>query len=150
MKEKAMRVRDLMRSHVVTLSMFDALDVATDIMSMGRIRHLPVVNREQELVGIVSQRDLLKASISSVLGVGEANQREWMGKVPVIDVMTRSVTTIGPEASISEAISRLIKGKIGCLPVVEDGKLAGLITETDLLRCFNDLLQAGRFKEPLL
>jgi CBS domain-containing protein len=138
-----------MRTHVVTLSIFDALDVATDIMSMGGIRHLPVVNREQELVGIVSQRDLLKASISSVLGIREANQREWMGKVPVIDVMSRTVTTIDPDAGISDAISRLITGKIGCLPVVEDGKLAGLITETDLLRCFGDLLQSGRFRDLL-
>jgi CBS domain-containing protein len=144
-----MRVRDLMRTHVVTLSMFDALDVATDIMSMGRIRHLPVVNREQELVGIVSQRDLLKASISSVLGIGETNQREWMGKVPVIDVMSRNVTTIDPDTSISVAIDRLVTGKIGCLPVVEFGKLAGLITETDLLRCFSDLLQSGRFRDVL-
>jgi CBS domain-containing membrane protein len=140
-----MRVRDVMRSHVVTLSMFDALDVATDIMTIGRIRHLPVVDRDHTLVGIVSQRDLLKASISSVLGIGESAQREWLGKVPVIEVMTRNVTTVDPDASVSEAMSRLIAAKIGCLPVVdESGKMAGLVTETDFLRCFNDLMQAGR------
>jgi CBS domain-containing protein len=140
-----MRVRDVMRTHVVTLSMFDSLDVATDIMTIGRIRHLPVVDRDQTLVGIVSQRDLLRASISSVLGIGEPGQREWLGKVPVIDVMTRNVTTIAPEASISEAMSHLMAAKIGCLPVVDEhDKIAGLVTETDFLRCFNDLMQAGR------
>jgi len=140
-----MRVRDVMRTHVVTLSMFDALDVATDIMTIGRIRHLPVVDRDQTLVGIVSQRDLLKASISSVLGIGEAGQRDWLGKVPVVEVMTRKVATIGPDASVTEAMSRLMTAKIGCLPVVDEhGKIAGLVTETDFLRCFNDLMQAGR------
>lgn len=140
-----MRVRDVMRTHVVTLSMFDSLDVATDIMTIGRIRHLPVVDRDQVLVGIVSQRDLLKASISSVLGIGESGQRDWLGKVPVIEVMTRNVTTVNPDASVSEAMSRLMAAKIGCLPVVDEhGKIAGLVTETDFLRCFNDLMQAGR------
>lgn len=140
-----MRVRDVMRNHVVTLSMLDALDVATDIMSIGRIRHLPVVDRDQSLVGIVSQRDLLRASISSVLGIGEAGQREWLGKVPVVDVMTRAVTTVHPDATISEAVNRLLTAKIGCLPVVDEvGKLVGLVTESDVLRCFNDVLQAGR------
>ena len=140
-----MRVRDVMRSHVVTLSMFDSLDVATDIMTIGRIRHLPVIDRDRGLVGIVSQRDLLKAGISSVLGIGESGQREWLGKVSVIEVMTRNVTTIGSDAGVTEAMSRLISGKIGCLPVVDEhGKLAGLVTETDSLRCFNDLMQAGR------
>jgi CBS domain-containing membrane protein len=144
-----MRVQDLMRSHVVTLRMDESLDVATDIMNMGRIRHLPVVRSENQLVGIVTQRDLFKAGISSVLDLGNSRQKEWLGKVPVVHVMSRNVTTIGPTASVSEALQVLIEHKYGCLPVVKHGKLVGLITETDFLRCFGDLLKAGKFKDQL-
>ena len=144
-----MRVRDLMRSQVVTLQLDSSLDIATDIMSMARIRHLPVVDESGELVGMVSQRDLFRAAISSVLGMAAGAQREWLGKVPVGQVMTANVVTVGPDDPVTQAIQRLLDGKFGCLPVVEHGRLVGLLTETDCLRCFRDLLKAGNFKELL-
>jgi CBS domain-containing membrane protein len=138
-----------MRSHVVTLQVSSALDVATDIMTMARIRHLPVVDDSGALVGVVSQRDLFRAAISSVLSLGERTQREWLGKVPVHDVMTTEVVTVGPDDSITDAMQRLLEGKFGCLPVVEHGRIVGLLTETDCLRCFRDMLRAGSFTQLL-
>ena len=143
-----MKVKDLMRTHVVTLHFMDTLNVAEDIMTMGRIRHLPVVDADNRVVGMVTQRDLYKAAISSVLGFEQEKEHEWLGKVKVQDVMTRTVTMIGPEAGVVEAVDKMMTEKIGCLPVTdEQGKLRGLLTETDCLRCFRDLLKRGTFKE---
>jgi acetoin utilization protein AcuB len=143
-----MKVKDLMRTKVVTLQTADVLGVADDIMSMGRIRHLPVVDPDNRVIGIVTQRDLYKASVSSVLGFDRAKEHEWLGQVRVRDIMTTNVITIDAEAGVVEAVDKMITGKIGSLPVVdENGKLVGLLTETDCLRCFHDLLKMGTFKE---
>jgi acetoin utilization protein AcuB len=145
-----MKVKDVMRTNVVSLRVADTLGVAEDIMSMGRIRHLPVIDEDNHVVGIVSQRDLFRASISSVLGFDRAKEHEWMGKIRIRDVMTKQVTLVDPEAGISEAVDKFVTDKIGCLPVVDtQGKLVGLLTETDCLRCFRDLLKMGTFKELL-
>ena len=144
-----MKVRELMSERVVTLLMTSTLDLATDIMNMARIRHLPVVDESGRLVGMVSQRDLYRAGISSVLSLTGETQRDWLIKVPVHHVMTRDVVTIGPDASVLEATQRLLDGKFGCLPVVDGGKLVGLLSETDCLRCFRDMLTAGQFRDLL-
>jgi acetoin utilization protein AcuB len=143
-----MKVKDLMRTHVVTLHFTDTLNVADDIMNMGRIRHLPVVDADNRVVGIVTQRDLYKAAISSVLGFDREKEHEWLGKVKVQDVMTKEVLSIGSEAGVVEAVDKMVAEKIGCLPVTDEhGKLVGLLTETDCLRCFRDLLKMGTFKD---
>jgi CBS domain-containing protein len=139
-----------MRREVVTLHVTSTLDVATDIMRMARIRHLPVVDALGELVGIVSQRDLFRAAISSVLGVTGETQRDWLGTVPVHAIMTRDVVSVGPDESVAQAIERLLAGKFGCLPVIEGRRLVGLLTESDCLACFRDLLSAGAFPDLLL
>jgi len=145
-----MKVKDLMRTNVVSLRVGDTLGVAEDIMSMGRIRHLPVVDEENRLVGLVSQRDLFRASISSVLGFDRSKEHEWMGKIRIRDIMAKQVVTIDPEAGVTDAVEKFIEEKFGCLPVTDaEGKLVGLLTETDCLRCFRDLLKMGNFKEVL-
>ena len=145
-----MKVKDLMRTNVVSLRIGDTLGVAEDIMSMGRIRHLPVVDEDDRLVGLVSQRDLFRASVSSALGFDRDKEHEWMGRIRVRDIMTKQVVTVDPEAGVSDAVEKFVADKIGCLPVTdEQGKLAGLLTETDCLRCFRDLLKLGKLKEVL-
>jgi len=145
-----MKVKDIMRSSVVTLHTSDSLGVADDVMSMGRIRHLPVVDSHRRVVGLVTQRDLYKAAISSVLGFTKAKAHEWLGKIDVSDVMTVGVTTVDMEAGIVEAVDKMLSKKFGCLPVIDkDGCLVGLVTESNCLRCFRDLMKAGTFKEML-
>ena len=130
-----MKVKDIMVKDVATLRLNDELSLADDIMQLGRIRHLPVVE-EGRLVGIISQRDLFKASLASAMGYGEKAKRAFMKTVAVKEVMVNEVITISPESSIEEAGKVMLEKKIGCLPVVEEGNLIGLITETDILRYY--------------
>jgi len=128
-----MKVRELMTTDVATIGRNDELTIAGDIMTMKRLRHLPVLE-EGRLVGMLTQRDLFHAALSTALNFGEKAQKEFLKTVVVKEVMTEEVLTIDPGADVKEAARLLIEHKIGCLPVVENGKLVGLVTETDLLR----------------
>ncbi len=125
-------VREIMSPDPVVLTVDDELSLAHDIMSLGRIRHLPVVEGSK-LVGIISQRDLFRASLASVLGDDYDKNREHLKSIKIKEIMVKNVISVSPDMSLQEAGRIMLKEKIGCLPVVEDGKLVGLLTETDLL-----------------
>jgi CBS domain-containing protein len=144
-----MRVRDLMEPEVVTLAATDTLDFAGDLMQLGRIRHLPVVAPGDRLVGILSQRDLFRAAVSSLLQFQHDAQRAWLAKIRVEAVMTPNVITIDPGAAIRQAVDLMLEHRIGCLPVVEAGRLVGLLSETDCLRHLAHVLDLGEVKERL-
>jgi acetoin utilization protein AcuB len=145
-----MKVKDVMRTSVVTLHASDNLGVADDVMSMGRIRHLPVLDNQRRVVGIVTQRDLYKSAISTVLGFTKTKEHDWLANINVSDIMTTGVTTVDQEAGLVEAVDKMLDKKFGCLPVTDqEGCLVGLLTESDCLRCFRDLMKMGSFKETL-
>jgi CBS-domain-containing membrane protein len=127
-----MRVKDIMVKEVATLDVNDELSLANDIMRLGRIRHLPVVDGPQ-LVGIISERDLFRSSLAHALGYATKDTRDLMKTLHIKDVMVTGVITIPPDMELCEATKIMIEEKIGCLPVVEDAQLVGLITETDIL-----------------
>ncbi|TVL98749.1 MAG: CBS domain-containing protein [Candidatus Kuenenia stuttgartiensis] len=130
-----MLVKEIMSKQLVTLNADSKLGFAEDIMYLGRIRHLPVVNGK-EIVGILTQRDLYKASLTSIVTNWEEN-KTFLDSVKVAEVMTKDVITISPNTSIEDAAQIMIDKKVGCLPVVEDkNTLLGLITETDVLQYF--------------
>ncbi len=116
----------------VVLTVDDELSLAHDIMSLGRIRHLPVVEGSK-LVGIISQRDLFKASLASVLDDDYDKNREHLKSIKIKEIMVKDVISVPPDMNLREAGRILLKEKIGCLPVVENDRLIGLLTETDLL-----------------
>jgi CBS domain-containing protein len=123
-----------MESEIVTLAVGDRLDLADDVMRLGRVRHIPVLEGGR-VVGVVTHRDLLAASLSKALAFDPQQRRTFMRSVDVGEVMTRDPVTVAPEASLREAARLMIGRRIGCLPVVRpDGTLVGLVTETDLLR----------------
>ncbi len=142
-----MKVKDLMQTDTVTLQTNDTLDIAEDIMSLGRLRHLPVVQVGNRLVGMVSQRDLLRASLSSALNVSAYKRQQWLEKIAVRDVMSKGVVSVEADADIKDALDVLLGEKFGCLPVVEAKKLVGVLTETDLLEYLQRLLQEGKKKK---
>jgi CBS domain-containing protein len=133
-------VRDIMQHKIVTVSAGDRLSTVEDIMTLGGVRHMPVVSAGN-LVGVVSERDLLRASLSDLSGESGSDQRRaFLHGVEIVSVMSAPAVTIGPDAEIREAARAMAEQKIGCLPVVEPpGELIGIVTETDLLRFFAGL-----------
>ena len=127
-----MKVRDIMVKEVATLDVNDELSLANDIMRLGRIRHLPVVEGSR-LAGIVSERDLFRSSLAQALGYGTKDTRDLMKTMHIKDIMVPAVITVTPETPLCDAVRLMLNHKIGCLPVVENERLVGLITETDIL-----------------
>ena len=106
-------------------------------MNLGRVRHFPVVE-DDELVGVVSQRDLYRASLGTVMQYGEKAQRAFLESVAVKEVMADPIS-ISPDATVRDAARLMMEHKIGCLPVLEDSRLVGIVTETDMLQVVVDM-----------
>ena len=126
-------VKEIMTTDVSTLGRNDTLDLADDMMTLERIRHLPVLD-EGRVVGVVSQRDLFRSALAAALGYGENAQKRLLRTIRVKEVMSEPPMTVSPEATAKEAIRLMLEHKIGCLPVVEGHTLVGMVTETDILR----------------
>ena len=129
-----LKVRDVMTTQVTTLKRNDKLTLADDVMQLGRIRHLPILDDDgEQLVGIVSQRDLFRSALAQALGYGQYARRKLLDTFAIKDVMTTDVITTSPDAPLVDAAQLLIERKIGCLPVVENERLIGIITEGDFV-----------------
>ena len=128
-----MPVKDIMSAATETIGRNDDLLTVEHIMATKHFRHLPVVE-DNALVGIVTQRDLFKAAMPSAMRYGEKAHQAFLHSVRVKEIMVYPVITIAPTAPVSEAIDLIMQRGIGCLPVVDDGKLVGIVTKTDLLQ----------------
>lgn len=113
----------------------DSMKKAMDILRNREIRHLPVLKGDR-LVGIVTERDIKQASPSSATALEIREIYYLLDKVKVKQIMTRRPYTISPDSPIEEAALIMREKKIGCLPVVEGGRLVGILTETDILDAF--------------
>lgn len=119
-----MKVKELMRTrNLVSVRPDDELTVAAQIMRWASVRHLPVL-RDGEVVGVLTERDLLRR---------RAERRTDDGGDLVGVFMTRPPEVIGPEEDVAAACAQMVARKIGCLPVVDGGKLVGIITTTDVV-----------------
>jgi len=135
-----MRVRDVMSSPVEFLEMGDSLDLARHLMQAGQIRHIPVVDGEQRLIGLVTHRRLIAAWV----GHGDpAHERpgDIAREIPVDMLMETNVLTTTPGAPAARAARLIEARKIGCLPVLEKGKLVGIVTEADFVRIARQALE---------
>jgi CBS domain-containing protein len=118
----------------VTLQRNDELSLADDLMRLGRIRHLPVLeDGTTDLVGVVSQRDLFRGAAAQLMGYGTAGQRKLMKTIPIKEVMNSDPVRTTPETPLAEAAQLMLEKKIGCLLVVEDDALVGILTEADFV-----------------
>lgn len=127
-----MHVRQWMTTPVMTLKPQDSLQHAHDRLRKYRINQFPVV-RDGKLVGILSDRDVREAYPSSLRRIRAEDIEEFAAACTVEQLMTREVVMISPEATLREAALRLRQYRLGALPVVEEGKLVGIITRSDLL-----------------
>jgi CBS domain-containing membrane protein len=125
---------DLMTRDVVTLEERTRLDNLEQALRTLRFRHMPVTDGSK-LIGLISERDLLQVSASSVLPNKRAQDRFVAKLVCVGDIMTRDVVTVPPDAALADVAKLMLERKLGCVPVVNgDGTLLGIITEADFVR----------------
>lgn len=134
MTAKPRLVRDLMQTKVHTLLRNEKLSVADDLMRQERIRHLPVLDEYGELAGILTQRDLFRGALLRALGYGARAEEHMLRTVLVKEVMTEPVQTTAPDTPLKDAAALMLKHRVGCLPVVDQGKLVGIISESDMMR----------------
>jgi CBS domain-containing protein len=128
--KRDIRVSDLMTTAVITVRDHDDIARADEEMRMAGVRHLPVFDDRQHLIGILSDRDL-KGALATARG----------RPVAVAEVMTRDVQTVSARTPARAAAELMLERRIGSLPVLgEEGELVGVVTETDFLRLALDLL----------
>lgn len=139
-----MLVRDRMSKHPITITADVHIDEALKMMRDNKVRRLPVVDKDGRLVGIVSEMDLLYASPSPATSLSVYEIHYLMARITVQDVMTKDVISAEEDTPLEEAARIMVDNKIGGLPVVRDGKLVGIITETDLFKIFLELLGARK------
>jgi acetoin utilization protein AcuB len=125
-------VRDFMSTALVTITPYESLGMALDLMRARRVRHLCVLEHEQ-LVAIVTDRDLHAALPSPHTGAGAAEYRRALDEVAVRNVMVRDPITVTPETLALHAVSLMRDRRLGCLPVLDGMQLVGIFTRSDCL-----------------
>jgi CBS domain-containing membrane protein len=133
-------VRDLMTEKVHALSPKDDLASLYDLMDSRRVRHVPIVDSEGEIVGLVTDRDLSRSALGAVEELPLSVERDILRRRRIRDIMATEPDVIEPDASLREAAEMLLENKVGCLPVAERLHLVGIITEADFVR---DFLERG-------
>jgi CBS domain-containing protein len=112
----------------------ESVDLVAFVMDRERIRHVPVKDAEHRLVGVVSYRSILRY-------VGGRNELKEAGATSVKEIMGRDPVTVTPQTSTLEAIRLMRDGGIACLPVLEEGKLVGIVTDRDFMPIAYELLE---------
>lgn len=124
-----MKIRSLMVPHPITVTAKAKVEDAIELMKLHSIRHLPVVNKKNQLRGLLTLADLKQALIHSMLG-----------ELTLADMMIHKPFTVHPDDDIEIAAQLIYQHKIGGLPVTQGTQLVGIITETDILRAFIDMM----------
>ena len=141
-----------MRRDVVTVAPSSTLKDARSLMRAHSVRQLPVTGKENELIGILSDRDIREAMlpVGILPGASETKMEELLANTPVEKVMTRKVVTATIDDSLEDAIVLLHDFRVNSLPVVDDkGRVAGIITRTDILKAFIEALGVGEISSRL-
>lgn len=136
-----LKVKDIMTTEVFVLHATQTLELVRSLMRIKHVRHVPIVDTDNSFLGLLTHRDLLAQTISHLAEVDEEEQEYLDRHIHIMNVMKTDVLTVNPEMDVCSAITLLIEHKYGCLPVVEDGKLVGIVTEADFLNLTLELLR---------
>ena len=137
-----LKVKDIMSTPVFSLKESDSLHNAKALMDLQRIRHVPIVTMDNEFTGLITHRDILSATISQLAGLDEETQKEIDSGIPIREIMRTDITSVDEETSLKTSAELLLNHKYGCLPVVHDGELIGIVTEADFLRLTISLMDS--------
>jgi CBS domain-containing membrane protein len=127
-------VSDLMTSLVFAVQPDDTVARLVDLMHEHQVRHVPVVDEDGDLIGLVSHRDLLRNALIEQTDEIQVDNEELLERLQVRDLMLAEVEQVTPETDIREAAQIMLENKYGCLPVVEGDRLVGILTESDFVR----------------
>jgi CBS domain-containing membrane protein len=136
-----LKVKDIMTSEVFVLHATQTLELVRSLMRIKHVRHVPIVEPDNTFVGLMTHRDLLAQTISYLADVDEEEQEYLDRNIHIINIMKTDCLTADPEMDVCTAITMLLTHRYGCLPVVSDGKLVGIVTEADFLKLTLDLLR---------
>jgi acetoin utilization protein AcuB len=131
-----------MSTRPVTIQADRSITEALKVMRQHGVRRLPVMDAEGKMVGIVSEKDLLYASPSPATSLSIYEMHYMLTQLKVTELMTADVVTVTPDTPLEEAARIMADNKIGGLPVIQDNKLVGIITETDIFKVFLEMLGA--------
>jgi CBS domain-containing membrane protein len=140
-QNKDATVGELMTRAVLTVEQNQKLATADDVMRLGHVRHVLAVDEEGALQGVISQRDLFLSGLLRALGYGSRSKEQALDSLRVKDAMKTVLVTTTPDTTLESAARVMAEKKIGCLPVLEAGRLVGILTEGDFV-----LLAAGQKK----
>ncbi len=140
------KVEDMMTRNPHTLLRSNSLMDAKCMMEEHDVRHIPVVDTEKKLLGIVTQRDILLAQESNLQE--QPDESSYTLKTPLDKAMKRHIMTVAPQAGLKESALYMQKHKVGCLPVVAQGVLVGIITDSDFVTIAIHLLELQEDTEP--
>ena len=135
-----MLVRDHMTRRPITVTEDTSVSRALQMMKDEDVRRFPVVNKRGKLVGIVLEKDLIYASPSAATTLSVFEVHTLLAKLKVSDVMTEEVITVTEDTPLEDAARIMADNNVGGLPVMRDGDLVGIITETDLFKVFLEML----------
>ncbi len=143
-------VQEMMTPNPITLLRYNSLADARKLMQEKKFRHIPVVDDNQKLIGLVSQRNVLANAVSSQDFINKEELTKIESGTFLADVMSTGLTTVKADMKISDAAHLLYKKKYGCLPVVDDDNcLIGIITDHDFVSITIQLMDMMDANEPL-
>ncbi len=132
------QVDEVMTQSVSSLRLSDTFGDAVSLMASHNVRHSVIVDDHEKIKGVISDRDVLRAL---------ARTPDWKTK-PVTEIMTHEPFVVHPRTSVADALAQLLEKRINCLPVVqEDGKVCGILTSTDLLKSYQEVLRSLDYQE---
>jgi len=136
-----LKVKDIMNEDVFTLQADETLAHLRALMDAKHIRHVPIIDADNRFVGLLSQRDLLAQTISMFADIDEKEQEDLDRSISLFNVMKRDIIAADPDMDLRTAIAIMLKHKYGCLPVVAEDKLVGIVTEADFLKLTLSMLE---------
>ncbi len=134
-------VVDLMVTNLITLKETDSLASAKALMQEKQIRNIPIVNDDDEWVGMLTQREYLRHAFHLVSQFGTQQLSKKEQQTPIANVMTKDMQTLSPETELSVAADHFIDYKYGSLPVTQDNKLVGILTPIDFVKLARNMLK---------
>ncbi|WP_353572569.1 CBS domain-containing protein [Candidatus Albibeggiatoa sp. nov. BB20] len=134
-------VQDLMSEQLFTLTLTDTVHEAREAMLNNRIRHIPIVDKDGEFVGLVTKHDILEVSVSALAEIDNDTRDELESAIPLGEIMITDITIAYADSNLLEAAKFMLEQKHGCLPVLQDSRLIGILTEADFVKLALHLMQ---------